>query len=269
MTPIMTPANTQLTAQGGVVAEEPEAAAAPAPPRRAAAAPRRTVRRLTPGRLPGLVACAGLMAVGGLWVHLSDPARLPVFLFCAALALLATLLPATGPHGQRVGLLPAVGLASLLLLPLLLALPPVLLANLGYALTRETRLSRRLAHERGVCLALAGLAAGLLQALRGHSGAAALLPNAEASLPDAVGAALLYSAVFMLGRGLSLGRHSGAERTVRRHAFLSWRLEAVTLAATAPVAVLTALAFPDFGLLGVSGAAALFCPAGGGRALWV
>ncbi len=213
--------------------------------RRSAALQRRNVRCV-----PGMAACAGLMAGAVLFVHLSDPARLPLFLFCTVLTLLAVLLPATGPRGQRVGLLPAVGLASLLLLPPALALVPLLLANTAYAFSRETLLSRRLAYERGVCLLLAALACGLLQVLEDHA--------SSAMLPQAVPTALVYSAIFMLGRMLSLVRHYRAGRTVRRHAFHNWRLEALTLAVTVPVALLMALVFPNSGLLGLSGVAMLF-----------
>ncbi len=202
--------------------------------------PRRASRRML-----GIAGCGGLMAGAALWVSLRDPALLPVFLFCSLLALLAVLLPATGPRGQQVGLLPPVGLAGLLLLPLGLALLPLLLANTAYALSRETPLSRRLAHERGACLLLAALTGGLAAVF------------CSETLPKTLLTTLAYSAVFLLGRLLCLGRHQGAERTVRRHAFQNWRLEAVTLCATAPLVLLMARAFPDFGLAGLSGAAAL------------
>jgi diguanylate cyclase (GGDEF)-like protein len=242
----------QTNAQKNAGAGMPDVLEAPAfTGRRAGAAKRRSASACSEIHAGfGIAACGGLMAGAVLFVHLSDPARLPLFLFCTALTLLAVLLPATGPRGQRVGLLPAVGLALLLLLPPVLALVPLLLANTAYAFSREMLLSRRLAYERGACLLLAALACGLLQLLERHASAALL--------PEAVLVALVYSAVFMLGRMLSLGRHYRAERTVRRHAFHNWRLEAATLAVTAPVALLMALVFPDFGLLGLSGAAALF-----------
>ena len=204
-----------------------------------------------------MAVCGGLMAAAGLFENLHDPARLPLFLFFSALALLAVLLPATGPRGQRVGLIPAVGLASLLLLPPLTAVLPLLLANAAYAFSREMPLSRRLATERGVWLLAATLAGGLLRLFL--TGPLALQKSwaGEGTLPEAILVAGSYSAVFMLGRLFSLGRHRGAEPTVRRHAFQNWRLEAVTLAVTAPIAMLMALAFPDFGLPGLVGAAAL------------
>ena len=207
-----------------------------------AALKRRSVRRGL-----GVAACGALMAAAGLLVHFNHPARLPLFLLFSALALLAVLLPATGPRGQRVGLIPAVGLAGLLLLPLPAAVLPLLLANTAYAFSCETPLSRRMAYERGTWLLLASLAGGLLS----------LLLTGAGTLPGALLVAIVYSAVFTLGRLFSLGRHLGAERTVRRHAFQNWRLEAVTLAVTAPIALLMALAFPLFGLLGLIGSAAL------------
>jgi len=221
-----------------------------APPRTTKSQFRTVLRPVVPKRrasrrMLGIAGCGGLMAGAALWVSLRDPALLPVFLFCSLLAGLAVLLPATGPRGQRVGLLPSVGLAGLLLLPLGLALLPLLLANTAYALSRETPLSRRLAHERGACLLPAALTGGLVAVFSSET------------LPKTLLTALAYSAVFLLGRLLCLRRHQGAARTVRRHAFQNWRLEAVTLCATAPLVLLMALAFPDFGLAGLSGAAAL------------
>ncbi len=201
--------------------------------------------RRSPRSTLGMAACGLLMAAVTFGVFLRVPALLPLFLFCTVLALLATLLPATGPRGQRVGLLPAVGLAGVLLLPLGLALLPLLLANTAYAFSRDAPLSRRLAQERGACLLLAALAGGL--------------PNrflAE-TLPKTLLTVLAYSAMFLLGRLLCLQRHQSAERTVRRHASQNWKLEAVTLGAAAPAVLLMAWAFPEFGMAGLSGAAAL------------
>ncbi len=202
-------------------------------------------RRRVPRRMLGVAACGALMAGAVLAVFLHRPVVLPVFLFCTLLTLLAVGLPATGPRGQRVGLLPAVGLAGLLLLPLGLALLPLLLANTAYAFSRETPLSRRLAQERGLWLLLAALTGGLLP-LVFHEALQRMLLTA-----------LAYSAVFLLGRLFSLGRHQGAERTVQRHAFQNWKLEAATLAAAVPAVLLMARAFPNYGMAGLSGAAAL------------
>lgn len=67
----------------------------------------------------------------------------------------------------------------------------------------------------------------------------------------------LYGGVYTGGRLAGLVRHLKAEHTVRRHAWSSWRLEAMTLAVTMPVVVLMALAYVPMGLPGVAGAAAL------------
>jgi diguanylate cyclase (GGDEF)-like protein len=205
----------------------------------------------------GMAACGGLLAAVGEYEHWSDPARLPLFLFFSALALLAVMLPATGPHGQRVGLIPAVGLAALLLLPPVAAVLPVLLANTAYAFSCEMTLSRRMVYERGFWLLLATLSGGLLHVFLTVPAALQTIWPASETLAGAVLLAVVYSTVFTLGRLFSLGRHFGAQRTVRRHAFQHWRLEAVTLAVTAPIAVMMALIYPDFGLLGIAGAAVL------------
>ena len=205
----------------------------------------------------GIAVCGGLMAAACLFEHLSDPARLPVFLFFSGLALLAVLLPATGPRGQRVGLIPAVGLASLLLLPPLTAVLPLLLANTAYAFSREMALSRRMVYERGAWLLLATLSGGLLRAFLTAPIALQKGWAGGGTLPAAILVAVVYCTVFMLGRLFNLGRHFGAERTVRRHAFQNWRLETVTLAVTAPIALLMALVFPAFGMPGLAGTAAL------------
>ncbi len=201
--------------------------------------------RQSPRPILGLAACGMLTAGIILGIFLRGSAHAPMFLFCTVLALLATGLPATGPRGQRVGLLPAVGLAGILLLPLGLALLPLLLASAAFAFSRETPLARRLAQERGVCLLLAALAGGLMPHL------------VTETLPKTLLTAGAYSAVFLIGRRLCLRRHQGAERTVRRHALQNWKLEAATLCAAAPAVLLMALAFPRFGMAGLSGAAAL------------
>jgi len=210
------------------------------------------LRRST-GRALGVAACAALTAWAIGFEHLSAPDLLPRFLFFAGLSLLSILLPASGPRGQRVGLIPAVGLAALLLLPPLVAVLPLLLANTAYALTLEMPLARRGVYERGVWLVLATLLGGLLHsALRGARGA-----DAPHTLPELALVPLAYGAVYAGGRLFSLGRHFHAGRTVRRHAWLHWRLEAVTLAVTAPVSLLMAAVYPTLGIAGVGGAAIL------------
>ena len=219
-----------------------------------AAAASSHVHRAYSGRLVGVAACLALSVLAAAFEHLGDPARTPLFLFFAVLSLLAVTLPASGPHGRRVGLLPTVGLAALLLLPPLIALLPLLLANTAYAFSRDTPLLRRGAHERGLWLFLAALAGGLLHTSHctGRARGTVHTRPWNSSLIT-----LTYSVVYVLGRLLGLGKHWGGGRTVRRHAWAGWHLESVTLALTAPVAVLMALAYPAFGLTGVGGAAAL------------
>ncbi len=208
------------------------------------ARPAARLRRQAALRRLGLAGCGAAAALGALAVCRLDFRHLVLFLFVSLLAGLAAALPATGPRGQRVGLLPAVGLAALLLLPLSEAWLPLLLANMGYALTRATASARRPAGERGLCLLLA-LGAG-----------AAVLASAPPAVRLGLTAAV-YAAVFALARRVSLLRHAGNREAGRRQARQCWRLEAATLLATAPSALLMALVFPRYGLPGLSGAAAL------------
>ncbi len=210
-------------------------------------------RRAGGRRLVGVAACLALSAWAVAFEHLNDPALLPLFLFFAGLSLLSVLFPATGPRGRRVGLIPAVGLAAVLLLPPLVALLPLLLANTAYAFSRDMPLLRRGAYERGLWLILAVLAGGLVHSVL-HGPRPWDAPHTPLELALVT---LTYGGVYVLGRLFGLGKHLGAGRTVRRHAWAGWRLEAVTLAATAPVAFLMALSYPVLGLTGVGGAAAL------------
>ncbi len=203
-------------------------------------------------RLAGFAACLALSAGTVAVERLGHMARMPLLLFFAGLFLLTVLFPASGPSGRRVGLTPTVGLASLLLLPLV-ALLPLLLANTAYAFSRETPLLRSGAHGRGLCLILAVFAGGLVHSAL--TGPHAL--DVPLSLPGLVLVALTYGAVYVLGSLWGPGRHRGGGQAARRHAWAGWRLEAVTLVLTAPVAVLMALSYPTLGLLGVGGAAAL------------
>lgn len=205
------------------------------------------------GRLIGVAACLALTAWAIAFEHLGDPAQTPLFLFFVGLSLLSVLLPATGPRGRRVGLIPAVGLAALLLLPPLVALLPLLLANTAYAFSRDTPLLRRGAYERSLWLILAVLTGGLVHSLL-HGPRAWDAPHTPLELCLVTP---VYDGVYILGSLFGLGKHLGAGRTVRRHAWAGWRLEAVTLAVTAPVAVLMALSYPSLGLIGVGGAAVL------------
>ncbi len=205
------------------------------------------------GRVLGVTACLALTAWAIHFEHLNDPALLPLFLFFVGLSLLSVVLPASGPRGQRVGLIPAVGLAAVMPLPPAVALLPLLLANTAYAFTRDMPLARRGVYERGVWLLLAMLAGGALH-LVVHGPRPWDAPHYPVCLAVV---ALAYCAVYVGGRLFSLGRHFHAERTVRRHAWAGWRLEAVTLIVTAPVAVLMALAYSPLGVPGVAGAATL------------
>lgn len=209
--------------------------------------------RRSPMRALGVAACA-MVAVWAIVIeHLTDPGLLPLFLFFTGLSLIAILCPATGPRGQRVGLIPAVGLAALLLLPPASALLPVLLANTAYAFSRELPLSRHSAYDRGFWLLLAIGLGGLLHLfLHVHSG----WPEPGSPLTLLL-VSLLYSLIYGGGRLFGLLRHFRAQRTVRRHAWRNWKLEVATLAATVPIALLMALAYPLFGLPGVAAAAVL------------
>ena len=205
------------------------------------------------GRALGVAGCAGLTLWAVRFEHLNDPALLPLFLFFAGLSLLSVILPASGPRGQRVGLIPAVGLAALLLLPPAVALLPLLLANTAYAFSRDLPILRRSVYERGVWLAVATVAAGLL-----HGFLHGPRPWGTPHTPlDLVLVCACYGVVYAGGRLLGLGRHFHAEKTVRRHAWKGWRLEAATLAVAAPVSVLMACAYPSLGIIGVAGGASL------------
>ena len=213
---------------------------------------RRMTNTLRGGRVLGVAACVALAAWAIRFQGLNDPTLLPLFVFFVGLSILSVALPASGPRGQRVGLIPAVGLAALLLLPPIVAILPLLLANTAYAFSRDIPISRRVAYERGFCLLLAMLAGGVIRAYLGvHEN---IPPR---SLPMMLLVALLYGSVYAGGRLLGLKRHAGAERTVRRHAWAGWRLEMATLAVTMPVVLLMALAYAPMGLPGVAGAAAL------------
>ena len=225
--------------KGGRTQDREAVQPAPAPVR----ASRRPARLRPLHQGLGIAACGGIFAAVCLFHFWIGPHGLPLFLFVSALAGLAVLLPVTGPRGLRVGLLPAAGLAGLLLLPPGLALVPTLLANTAFALSRPLPLSRRMAHERGASLGLALLGGGL---------AAFLTKNGDDGLP----AATVYALVF-LGSRLLFAERLPAARTGRGSALQGWRVEAATLAASAPTALLMALVFPRFGLLGLSGLAAL------------
>ncbi len=172
----------------------------------------------------------------------------PLLLLLSGLALLAALLPASGPRGQRIGLLPGIGLACTLLLPPLSAALPVLGASLLYAATRDSAAARRIVLARGGWLTLAALVGGFggrLFSSPAHSAAALIGPIIA-----------LYAAVYLTGQiaGAGVGFKHGQ---IWRHLLGSRRLEIAGFAAGIPVAVLMRLAEPRLGVLGVAGAAGL------------
>lgn len=236
-----------ITQKDSHVPEERTAPAQPAAdhPNRPRLTPAARLRRQSASRRLSLAICGGLLALSGLYEYRTDFLHFPLFLFVSCLAMLAVLLPATGPRGQRVGMISAVGLASVLLLPPPAALVPLLLANTAYALSCAMPQARRAAEERGICLLLA-LGAG--------AGTAALTAK---STGGCFLVAAIYCAVFLGARLQTLSRRLKAGRPGRRYALQSWRLEAVTLVVTAPVSLGMALAFPLFGLPGLAGASAL------------
>lgn len=205
-------------------------------------------------RVGGIVACAA----AALWAlseqALHTPSSASLFAFFCLLSLLAVLLPATGPRGQRIGLLPAVGLSAVLLLPPMIALLPLLLANTAYAFTRDLPRVRRAIYERGLWLGLAALTAGSLHTLVHPNFALSATPHTPLGL---LLVSLMYGGVYIGGRLVGMTHHFHAARTVRRHVWIGWKLEAVTLAATAPLALLMALSYPVSGLVGTAGAALL------------
>jgi len=193
----------------------------------------------------GLGACWLLGGGLGLVEYRTDPTHFALLLFVSGLALLAVLVPATGPRGQRVGLIPAVGLAALLLLPPFSALASLLLASAVSALSCSAMPTQRQAWERAACLTLALLLG---------AGTSALLPKSV--FGNSVTAAV-YCVVFAAARMGTAARYSGAGRAALRQGRQSGKLEAATLIASAPVALLMAAAFPRFGLSGLAGAAVL------------
>ena len=202
-------------------------------------------RYLVALRRLGLGAC-GLLGGGlGLVEYRTDPTHFALLLFVSGLALLAVLVPATGPRGQRVELIPAVGLAALLLLPPFSALASLLLASAVSALSCSAMPTQRQAWERAACLTLALLLG---------AGTSALLPKSV--FGNSVTAAV-YCVVFAAARTGTAARYSGVGRAALRQGRQIGKLEAATLIASAPVALLMAAAFPRFGLSGLAGAAVL------------
>lgn len=226
--------------QGGGAASD----AAGTPETYAASRAARARRQASLRRL-GLGTCGLALAGLGLQEGRADPQRFALFLFVLGLAGLAVLVPATGPRGQRVGLIPAVGLAALLLLPPFSALASLLLASAVSALSCSAVPARRQAWERAACLMLALLLG---------AGTSALLPK---SLFGNSMTAAVYCVMFAAARIGTAARYSGAGRAALRQGRQGGKLETATLIAAVPVALLMAAAFPRFGLAGLAGAAVL------------
>lgn len=193
-----------------------------------------------------LYALAGLLL--GAWSLFVERGggvgRQALLLFVFGLSLLAACLPASGPRGQRVGLLPCVGLLALLLLPPASAALPLLLASFLLAVARPAASARRGVGRRGLELTGAVVLGGLLfQYLAQGRPATPLL---AVLLSGA-----LYKVCYIGGRLLSLQRARGERGVMGRQERRSGRLEIALLFASTPVAALTALTAP-----GVAGAAA-------------
>ncbi|WP_301002399.1 GGDEF domain-containing protein [Capsulimonas corticalis] len=214
-------------------------------------------RRQRPGaNRPMWILCGvvflGLVLSALQYDHIvSDESRRVVFVLFAAMSILSIALPASGPRGQRVVMLPGIGLGAMLLLPPITAVIPLLLANAIYAATREISSARRGALDRGAWLGLATLVSGFFfHALEGdlakaHPGLAAPpYPTAPPYVPHVVFACLLYGAIYVLGRQINLPFAQPAQQATRSRTATDWRLEALALTACAPVALLMALTYP-------------------------
>lgn len=229
----------------------PMPAQAPQPPGTPPAAARRLPRRALrlgedgPAWLGSLLAYVALTLLASLFEGYGHVLVQPLLLFFFGLSLLSALLPATGPRGQRIAMLPGVGLAMALLLPPLTATLPLLLANALYAGSRDTPAARRGVLGRGVWLLLATLGGAVtFQALRhGWLSAPALSP------PEASSAAAgLYAFVYVAGRQVGLRRNPGPKALWKR-SWMGARLETAGLLASIPVAILMA---QTWALLGIS-----------------
>jgi len=172
----------------------------------------------------------------------------PLLLLLFGLALLAALLPASGPRGQRVGLLPGIGLACTLLLPPFTAPLPVLAATLLYAVTRDSSPARRLALTRGGYLTLAVLVAGF--ANRYFSS------PTQSPTHSVLTITVLYAAVYLAGQMIGAGINP-RRGWFWRQGMGSRRLEIAGFAASIPVAVLMSLVQPRWGTPGVAAMAGL------------
>ena len=197
-----------------------------------------------PSWAASLIGYAVLTLVANLTEHYGHIFVHPLLLFFFGLSLLTALLPAAGPRGQRIALLPGVGLAMSLLLPPFTATLPLLLANALYAASRDTPAARRGVLGRGFWLALAAFSgATAYQALQGTA--------LSSTFWDELLAAAAYTTVYVAGRQVGLRRGSWPRGGWNR----SWtggRLETAGLLACIPVAVLMTVAYPKFGVFGAA-----------------
>lgn len=182
-----------------------------------------------------LAAYAALTLAASLIEGYGQIIHQPLLLFFFGLSLLAALLPASGPRGQRIALLPGVGLAMCLLVSPFTATLPLLLANALYAAARDTPAARRGVLGRGVWLTLATLAGGFSYEML-KSGP---FPEAHShhSLPAVLLASTVYVLTYTIGRQIGLWRGVAA-RTSWGRSWLGGRLETAGLLATVPVVVL-------------------------------
>lgn len=187
------------------------------------------------------LAASLLEGYGHVFVH-------PLLLFFFGLALLAAMLPATGPRGQRIAMLPGVGLATALLLPPLTATLPLLLANALYAGSRDTPAARRGVLGRGVWLILATfLSAVTFQTLKQGR----IAPLSASGTASALAASGLYALLYIAGRQIGL-RRDRPRRTLWKRSWMGARLETAGLFASVPCAILMAQAWAQAGITGLA-----------------
>ena len=174
----------------------------------------------------------------------------PLLCLFFGLALLAALLPAAGPRGQRVTMLPGIGFASALLLAPLTATLPLLLTNALNAACTETSAERRLILGRGAWLGCAILVTGLPLRLVPHVSASGTLAL------ECVGAAL-YTGVYVLGRRSVMHFTRPFGGLLPSRAWTSGRQELAGLLACLPAAILMKSAYATLGVGGVAAMAGL------------
>lgn len=199
---------------------------------------------LTLAAYAALTLAASLMeGYGRLLTH-------PLILFFFGISLLTSLLPANGPRGQRISLLPSVGMAMVLLLPPVTATLPLLLANSVYAATRDTPTARRTVFARGGWLILATLMGGAAYAFLRQRGGAAR------NIVDECVAAGVFAVAYLVGTQLA-ARSLGIGKTGWRRTWQGVRLDSASMIASIPVVILMSVVEPLYGVAGVVVAAGL------------